>query len=186
MLIGKKVSLRIAEPEDAQLLAGWYADPAYLGDFYNVWPESVRDWEQALSKDLDVTEKCTMLIERNASGEPIGTMGYYQPFTLRLYRALEIWYQVHPSARREGVATQAACLLVNHLFDALPVARVLATAVVGNEASSRVAQNAGMQYEGVMRSIVFIHGRPVDVNLYAITRDDWKDETTYRANRPDF
>ena len=121
MLIGKNVRLRIAEPQDAALLAGWFADPEYLGAFYNVWPESVRDWEQSLSKDIDVTEKCTMVIERRDSGEPVGTMGYYQPFTLHLYRALEIWYQVHPSARRQGIATQAACVLVNHLFDALPV-----------------------------------------------------------------
>ena len=79
MLIGKSVRLRIAEPQDAALLAGWFADPEYLGAFYNVWPESVRDWEQSLSKDIDVTEKCTMVIERSDTGEAVGTMGYYQP-----------------------------------------------------------------------------------------------------------
>jgi RimJ/RimL family protein N-acetyltransferase len=186
VLIGKNVRLRIAEPQDAVLLAGWFADPEYLGAFYNVWPESIRDWEQALSKDLDVTEKCTMVIERCDTGEPIGTMGYYQPFTLHLYRALEIWYQVHPSARRQGIATQAACVVVNHLFDALPVGRIFATAVVGNDASSRVAEHAGMRHEGVLRSIFFLHGQLADVNLYAITRDDWADESTYRAGRPEF
>jgi RimJ/RimL family protein N-acetyltransferase len=186
MLIGKNVLLRIAEPKDAALLAGWFADPEYLGAFYNVWPESIRDWEQSLSKDLDVTEKCTMLIERRDTGKPVGTMGYYQPFTLHLYRGLEIWYQVHPSARRQGIATQAACLVVNHLFDALPVGRIFATAVVGNDASCRVAEHAGMRREGILRSIFFLHGQLVDVNLYAITREDWADESTYRTARPEF
>jgi RimJ/RimL family protein N-acetyltransferase len=157
-----------------------------LGAFYNVWPESVRDWEQSLSKDIDLTEKCTMVIERSDTGEAVGTMGYYQPFTLHLYRALEIWYQVHPSARGQGIATQAACLVVNHLFDALPVGRIFATAVVGNDASCRVAEHAGMRREGILRNIFFLHGKLVDVHLFAITRDDWADESTYRAARPEF
>jgi RimJ/RimL family protein N-acetyltransferase len=77
-------------------------------------------------------------------------------------------------------------VVVNHLFDALAVGRIFATAVVGNDASSRVAEHAGMRREGILRSIFFLHGKLVDVHLFAITRDDWADESTYRAARPEF
>ena len=186
VLIGRDLSLRIAEPGDAELVASWFADPEYLGTFYNVWPESAADWERSFSKDLDVAEKSFMLIERRDSGEPIGTIGYWKPFTLGMFSAYEIWYQVHPSARRQGVGTQAACLLVNHLFDALPIGRVQATMVVGNDSSRHVAEAAGMLEEGVLRSIFFLRGRLADIHLYAITREAWIDEATYRAERPEF
>jgi RimJ/RimL family protein N-acetyltransferase len=186
VLIGRDLSLRIAEPGDAELVAAWYADPEYLGSFYNVRPESPADWKRSFSQDLDVAEKSFMLIEGRDSAEPIGTIGYWKPFTLGLFSAYEIWFQVHPSARGQGVGTRAACLLVNHLFDALPIGRVQATVVVGNEGSRRVAEAAGMLEEGVLRSVFFLHGRLVDLHLYAITREAWVDEATYRAERPEF
>jgi RimJ/RimL family protein N-acetyltransferase len=58
--------------------------------------------------------------------------------------------------------------------------------VVGNEASRRVAEAAGMLEEGVLKSVSFIHGRLVDLHLYAITRQAWADEATYRGERLEF
>jgi RimJ/RimL family protein N-acetyltransferase len=90
VLIGRDQILRIAEPSDAELVAAWYADPEYLGSFYNVWPESSADWRRFFSQDLDVAQKAFMLIEGRDSGEPVGTIGYWKPFTLGLFSAYEI------------------------------------------------------------------------------------------------
>jgi len=114
-------------------------------------------------------------------------MGFVNPFTIpTLWRALEIWYQVHPKARGNGHASQAACLLVNHLFSTRPLERIQATVVVGNDASCRVLENAGMQRDGVYRRVFFLHGQYVDMHLYSIVRDDWHDEDAYRASQRPF
>ena len=98
-----------------------------------------------------------------------------------LFRGLEIWYQVHPTERGHGVATQAAAILVDHLFSARPHQRVQATVVDGNDGSRRVLEHIGMTREGVLRQITFLRGQYVDMHPYSIVRDDWKSEADYRT-----
>ena len=187
MLIGENVWLRVATADDALLLSEWFSDPEYLGPYYNVWPETRQDWEAHLTKQLDDADASTFLAMTKDGDEPVGTFGYWIPYSLsRMFQGYEIWYQVHHASRGRGVATQAACLLVNHLFDATPIERIQATAVDGNDASCRVLERAGMQRDGVYRKVFFLHGRYVDTHLYSIVRDDWKDEDAYRAARPPF
>jgi ribosomal-protein-alanine N-acetyltransferase len=121
------------------------------------------------------------------TAEAMGHLIYWNPFTMDgFYLGREIGYGVHHAFRRRGVATQATCLLVNHLFDATTIERIQASTHVENEASRRVLEAAGLRQEGVMRKVAFVHGRYVDQYLYAIVRDDWKDEATYRAGRQQF
>lgn len=186
MLIGENVRLRPVTPDDAQLLADWFSDPEYLGDHFNIWPMTRHQWEQLLAKDDAPDTRRYLIIDRE-SESPTGTAGYMNPFTLpKIYKGTELWWHVHPEFRRRGIATQAVCLLANHLFNATPIARIQATIVVGNGISCRVAEAAGMQREGIYRKVAFVHGRYVDMYLYAIVRDDWKDEGSYRKGRKPF
>jgi ribosomal-protein-alanine N-acetyltransferase len=121
------------------------------------------------------------------TAEATGHLQYWNPFTMDgFYRGREIGYAVHPAFRGRGVATLATCLLVNHLFDATTIERIQASTHVENEASRRVLEAARLRQEGVLHKVAFVHGRYVDQYLYAIVRDDWKDEATYRAARRQF
>jgi hypothetical protein len=40
MLIGKTVALKPVTPDDAQLVADWRSDPAYLGEFFTSAPHT--------------------------------------------------------------------------------------------------------------------------------------------------
>jgi RimJ/RimL family protein N-acetyltransferase len=40
-----------------------------------------------------------------------------------------------------------------------------------------------MRLDGLLRQVAFLNGRFIDMHLYAIVRDDWKDEATYRRGR---
>jgi ribosomal-protein-alanine N-acetyltransferase len=185
VLIGRWVRLRRAVPADAELAATWFSDPGYLGAFYNLWPRTAGDLERSFEKELDRDTEGFFFIVPADSDEAVGTAGYL-PYSVAWLRGLELWWHVHPSARRQGFATQAACLLVNHLFDATPIERLQATVIVGNGVSSRVAEHAGMKLEGVHRGAYFLHGSYADMNLYSIVRGDWRDEKTYRAGRAPF
>ncbi len=186
MLIGRNVRLEPATVDSAALLADWFSDPAYLGDFNPVWPSSPQEWENNLAHP-EGHENGFYLIVSNATDEPMGAAGYFNPFTQAdFFAGREIWYQVHPRFRRRGIATQTACLLVNHLFDTVALPRIQATVAVDNEPSCRVVTAAGMQRDGVLRRVTFLHGRYVDMYLFAITREDWSDEAHYRAHCPPF
>lgn len=185
MLIGHHIRLQPATPEDAPLIANWFSDPDYMGAYYNVWPTTSQEFVQRFSTPPDRDRGFLLILDR-ATAEPMGTIGYWNPFTLtEIYQGLELWWQVHPHFRQRGIATQAACLLVNHLFNATPIERLQATVVVGNTASCRVAEGAGMQRDGIYRQVFFLHGRFTDLHLFAIVRSDWRDERSYRqARRP--
>ncbi len=68
-------------------------------------------------------EQHAYFITSRDAAEILGTIGYWHPFSSKypaMFRGLELYWQVHPKFRPQGIATQAACLLVNHLFDATP------------------------------------------------------------------
>ncbi len=186
MLIGKTIALRPTTPADLPLLAEWSNDPEFTGPAFNHWPTTVEMEQKAFTPSGFEHEREAFLIVSRATGEPLGRIGFNNPFTLKAFQAKEIWYTVHPKFRRQGLATQAACLLVNHLFDATPVNRLQATVVVGNPGSGRVVEHAGLRAEGVYRGLLFLHGRYQDMHLYSIVRADWQDDATYRAGRAEF
>ena len=186
MLIGENIRLRVATIEDAPSVATWFGDPDYLGPYSNVWPRSSSEWERHLGNEEARDRGAFYLILPRGSDEPVGTAGYWNPFTAPMFRSLELSYEVHPSARGNGIATQAACLLVNNLFGALPIERLQATSVVGNDASHRILEKAGMLREGTLRRVTFVHGAHVDMHLFSILRAEWHDEPTYRGGRDPF
>ncbi|WP_395852812.1 GNAT family N-acetyltransferase [Cystobacter fuscus] len=188
MLVGRNLGIRIATLEDASFLADWFSNPETLGKFYNVWPSTRVHWEQTLSERSGSRERGGFyLIMHPESPSPVGVCGYFNPFTMwELFRGVELWGQIHPQFRARGFATQSACLMINHLFNALPLERIQATIVVGNEPSCRAAEAIGMRKEGTYRDVSFLHGRYVDMELYSIVRSDWQSEEVYRQDRPPF
>jgi ribosomal-protein-alanine N-acetyltransferase len=127
------------------------------------------------------------LISATGKDEPMGVVGYFSPFAnKKTFKGVELYYVIHPDFRRSRIATQAVCLVVNHLFDATPIERIQATVIVGNEHSCRVLRRAGMKKEGTYRRVSFLHGEYSDMYLYSIVREDWGNESVYRKNRPEF
>jgi len=189
MLIGKNIALKPVTIADAQILADWVSDPSVLGEFFNIWPESKLAMEQKLAErgKIDREEGGRFIITSVDDSKRMGNIGYFSPFTLKeFFKGLEIFYVIHPDFRGQGIATQAAGLLVNHLFDATPVEHIQASVVVGNEDSCRVLEKIGMQKDGLYRGVYFLHGRYVDLHLYSILRQEWKNEKSYRQRCPEF
>jgi [ribosomal protein S5]-alanine N-acetyltransferase len=181
MLIGKHLRLAEWEPAFAGFITEWMNDPAYWGPFYNVWPSTQPQWEEQLAKGGDET-RCSFVIKAREDDRPLGTIGYFTPSTLpSLFLAREVWYQVHPVERGRGVATQAAAILVDHLFSAVPNQRIQATVIEGNQGSARVLETIGMRHEGVLRQMAYLRGEYVDIHMYSILRDEWNSETDYRT-----
>jgi RimJ/RimL family protein N-acetyltransferase len=80
MLIGKTISLKPVTPDDAQLVAEWFSDPAYLGEFYNISPRT-RQMIEPWMADAHGPEKGRYLITRREQQDPVGTVGFWNPFT---------------------------------------------------------------------------------------------------------
>lgn len=175
-----QVVLKPVAREDAQLLADWLGDPDFAGSFLNVWSLSREQWEGMLSHPWDSRTDGMFLLLDPEEREPMGLMGYFNPFTRSdLFKGLEIWAQVHPRFRQRRIAVTACRMLISRLFSTLPVERIQATVTVGNDVSCRLATGMGMQREGVCRAITLLNGRYADMYLYSIVRSDWRSEAEY-------
>ncbi|MEZ4624319.1 MAG: GNAT family N-acetyltransferase [Thermomicrobiales bacterium] len=157
MLIGADISLRPTTREDAELLTGWYNDPEFLGEYYNHWPRTV-DMIRNRVEEMRSPEKAQYLDrpERGRYATRDGRIPQsYAAEHAGMFHGIEIYYQIHPNYRRQGIATQAACLLVNHLFSARPIERIVGYVAEGNVPSRKVLEAAGLHYEGLHRHMNF-------------------------------
>lgn len=185
MLIGATIELRPTTREDAPLMTAWYNDPEFLGEFFNHTTRA-EDMVRDRIEQNRGPEKAQYLVMRREDGEPVGMAGFLNPYAAEhsgMFHGIEIYYQIHPQFRRQRIATQTACILVNHLFNTRPIERIVGYVAEKNEPSFKVLLNAGLRYEGLHRHMNFTHGEWVNIIQLGMIRSDWVNEETYRAGR---
>lgn len=108
---------------------------------------------------------------RVAGGEPevMGAVGcLFEP----AHRRAEMGYWLGRAYWGRGYATIAAKVLIRHVFATTQLERIHATHYIGNEASGRVMEKAGMRREGLLRGYTCKNGVNRDVVMYAVLRSD--------------
>lgn len=89
------------------------------------------------------------------------------------FRTAEVWYKLHPNCWGKGYATEALRQVLAFGFNELKLHRVEAGCAVGNKASIRVLEKAGMQKEGSKRKVLPIRGEWVSNYEFAILEEDF-------------
>lgn len=101
----------------------------------------------------------------------IGSIWHFK--SVPYFNAREIGYILFAEAQRnKGLASLAVALLADHLFRSTHINRLEIRMDTRNAASEKVAIKCGFQKEGVARGANFVHGRHVDMCVYALLRDD--------------
>lgn len=169
------VTLRQWSIDDAEFMASAFADPAirrYNGvldiDGYPAPPPSLADAAAEIEtfastwRSFATTGRPTgvvFAVTDAVSGDLAGGCGVDN---WSEENVAQIGYWVAPTARGRGMATRAAVLLTDWLFE-LGAARVFLTVVAGNEPSIAVARRAGFVYEATMPSKAAWQGERFDV-----------------------
>ena len=111
-------------------------------------------------------------IELTAQRKVIGTIGLM--WMLRDNRSAEIGYSLSRQYWNQGIMSEAVEAILRFCFDTLRLNRVEAQHETDNPASGAVMRHAGMKHEGMLRQRVYNKGHYVDVELYAILREDYE------------
>jgi len=90
------------------------------------------------------------------------------------HQRADIGYVLRRDHWGEGLATEAARLLLGFGFDQLGMRRIWATSHPDNLPSARVLEKIGLSYEGRMRDHLFVKGTWRDSLVYAITEPEWR------------
>lgn len=106
------------------------------------------------------------------TGRLIGTIGFMWMNTEN--STVEVGYSLARDHWNKGLMTEALRALIDMAFTHLKLHRIEAQHATANPSSGRVMIKCGMQKEGTLRGRIYNKGKFVDVDLYAILREDWE------------
>ena len=85
-------------------------------------------------------------------------------------RSAEIGYWLGQAFWGRGIATRVVDAMTDYAFANLPIVRVYAHVFEGNDASARVLEKIGYEYEGRLRKSVYKDGALLDQLVYGTVR----------------
>lgn len=102
----------------------------------------------------------------------IGTIGFM--WLHEENSTVEVGYSLSRAHWNQGLMTEALQAVIDMAFTHLHLHRIEAQHETVNPASGRVMAKCGMRFEGTLRGRIYNKGKFVDVDLYAILREDWE------------
>jgi RimJ/RimL family protein N-acetyltransferase len=172
LLEGKNINLRIMEKDDLPLFVEWVNKPEVFGEYNPLHQMSKTEAEKMLENPSDLKP---FFIEKKDGGK-IGLIFHFHVLHMGTgTRQLEIGYSLLPSERGKGYCTEAISILMDYLFLSKDIVRIQARANKHNAASKRVLEKVGFTEEGTMRKSSFSRGKWVDMVVYSILREEWKE-----------
>jgi RimJ/RimL family protein N-acetyltransferase len=166
--------LRLMEKEDVPLLVEWWNSLEFQGKYF---PVSQKSKTQALNEfenpsPVQVAMGHGEFMIEKKDGTRIGHIGYGKDI---LHEWIEIGYDIVPSERKKGYASEAIQILVDYLFLYKDIARITIYTDARNIAAIRAAENVGFKKEGTVRKGGFTMGKLTDWCLLGILRGEWKE-----------
>ena len=131
-------------------------------------PYTRQDAEQyfeVMEAEIEKGKMLRLSIFVASSDEYCGSVGLHIE---REHERAEMGYWIGVPYWGRGYASEATQATVAYGFRELGLNRIYATVFEGNTASRRVAEKAGMSYEGCMRQHVNKWGRFLDVEMYGV------------------
>ena len=168
------MNIRLMEREDIPLMAEWYNNMEFQGEYESRPQKSKAEYEREFDNPSPVKtamDEHEFIISKK-DGTNIGHIGYG---TCPLHGWMEIGYTIIPKERGKGYGTEAIQLIVDHLFLIKSTPRILINTDARNIASIRAAEKAGFKKEGIIRKGGFVRGKHVDCCILGILREEWKE-----------
>lgn len=172
MLQGDAIQLRTVREGDLDALYGYHQDIANRGRYFPTGVMSEPAFRNAYAESGFWEKERGMLVIVDEQNTILGHIEYFP--TVPYLDELELSYHIYsPQARGKGAASEAVRLLTGYLFGRLKQNRIRLVIHPENEASKRVAEKCGYQFEGLARGAWFHQGSSHDVAIYGITRGDY-------------
>ena len=166
------IELRDLEDADSERLYHWRRQPEVDRWMSVPRPESEeahRRWFEGVRIDPD---RCGWMI--TASEEPAGFLmlsGISGPHR----RAEWGWYIGEARFRGRGAGRAAQALGLDRAFSEHAVEKVWSEVLAANEVALKAQAAAGFRREGYLRRHVYKDGRPHDVIVLGVLKDEWRD-----------
>ncbi len=171
MIKGKRIILRLVDEADIEPMCRLENDVAEVGEFLPPRLTTTTELRKKHQENGLWEEDRGMLLITAPDGRFIGRIWFFKcaPYASGYEIGAKIF---RVEDRGQGYMTEAVQLFCALLFESKPILRLQACAAVENKASRRTAEKAGFQLEGIKRHMVQRHGRPLDMALYSLLREE--------------
>jgi RimJ/RimL family protein N-acetyltransferase len=127
----------------------------------------INDYSDGSAADLEqLRADGSMLVLTVADPESDAFLGWVI-LLMKEWGVGELAYMIAPEARGRGLASRAVRLVGDWAFETLELPRLQLRIDPENATSIRVAQSCGYTFEGVLRSVIEIHGRRVNSGMWS-------------------
>jgi RimJ/RimL family protein N-acetyltransferase len=170
---GESIRLRLRADADTPAVIEACQDPEVIRwtrvpDAYD--ERAAEEWVFESNRQRERGEGMHLVIADAETDAFLGSVGIHR--INRTEGRCDIGYFLAPWARGRGAMTRAVRLLSAWIFDTLPIERIEITIEPGNAASRAVAERAGYELEGVLRSHTVIKGTRRDMAIYSLLRGE--------------
>ncbi|HEY5802037.1 MAG TPA: GNAT family protein [Burkholderiaceae bacterium] len=172
MLKGELCMVRHLAAADLDAYLPLFNDLDARGPYYSHQFRSPAVMRAEFERTGMVDEVFEHFVITDHAGKLLGTIFHFKS---RTPYCREIGYRLFDTGHAgKGVMTEAARLLVDHLFAEYTYERLQLLMAPDNVASERVAQKCGFSKEGTFRHMFFNNGKYGDAHIYSLLRGEWQ------------
>ena len=174
MLKGKRVTLRLMERRDLELLRRWRNSPEVF-QFFEA-KEQISEFQQEKWFEKISLDRSSYYFVIEDQGEPVGVTNIKNIHPV--HRTASWGIYLAPEGRNRGlVPVEAAILLLDYCFNCLNVRKVYGDVLAENHRALHFDKGLGCQEEGVRSAHVYHNGRYVDLVLIGLFKDRYFEAT---------
>ena len=167
------IILREWKPEDAPDLAVAINNKNVLDNLRDgiPYPYTEKDATEFITATLSAEKDTQYAFAICFGDKAIGSIGVFRRDNVHRYTA-EMGYYIAEPYWGKGVMTEAVRQMCDYIFEKTDIVRIFAEPYAYNNASCRVLEKAGFQFEGILRQNAFKNRQLVDMRMYAIIKND--------------
>ncbi len=103
----------------------------------------------------------------------IGLIGFNHPDFQN--KSIEIGYWLDKDQTGKGIISKCCRVLIDYVFNELGLNRIVIRCATENKKSRAIPEKLGFMREGTARQDEWLHDRFVDLEIYSMLKEEWKD-----------
>ncbi len=133
------------------------------------YPYTESDAKNYINAMLNSDENSTFPFAITLNSKVIGSIGVFRKDNIHS-RTAEIGYYIAEPFWGKGLGTSAVMQACKYIFDNTDIIRIFAEPFSYNNASCRILEKCGFEYEGTLRSNAVKNGKVLDMKLYSLIK----------------
>lgn len=135
------------------------------------FPYTEPDAEAFIKSMLEADQESTYAWAITADDKAIGSIGVFRKENVHRLTA-EMGYYIAEPYWGKGIGTFAVKEACKYIFENTDILRIFADPFSYNIASCRILEKAGFQFEGTLKKNALKNGVILDMNLYALVKEN--------------